>query len=366
MGSNKLVRSNPGRILGTLAVLALVVGVTLLQKRGLLPAGTSTPPTAPPAPGPTATQTPERVPPGASPTKQIRGTSIRIGSWNIEWLGKPEERSGPATGIAQSADDLAAYITAAKVSVLCVQEIVASVNSRPIRSHEIEAALAAIKSTTGQNWEYELFPGRQDGDQLTGVLWDTAVVTALDSSGGEWDQRDTPWALPIPKGRSAQGSSLWNRPPHAMKFSCGAGKSDFVVVVLHMKADYQGAFAAHRDDEARALVAKLADVRSTFRDDDVVLAGDTNCTQPDEPALSTLSGAGYADTNAAHQKTHWRGGEMDKILVPLSQPEFADSGLEVMSDEYLRSNRLTAAQFKERLSDHYMVVTTIRVEKDDD
>ncbi|HNB59115.1 MAG TPA: hypothetical protein PK308_02300, partial [Phycisphaerales bacterium] len=33
-----------------------------------------------------------------------------LGTWNIEWLGKPDQRSGPARGGAQSPEDLADYI----------------------------------------------------------------------------------------------------------------------------------------------------------------------------------------------------------------------------------------------------------------
>lgn len=359
-------RKPASRLAGTIAALLIVVFVVLLQRKGLLP---SSPP-APAPTSPTATSAPT-IPDESPPTtrRPVPGDSpgdIRIGSWNIEWLGKPDDRSGPAQNIPQKPEDIADYIVASGVSLLGVQEIVASVNSRPIRSHELESTLAAVEKQTGDHWEYVLFPGRQDGDQLTGILWNTARLRALDSAGGAWDQRDTPMPLPIERGRSAQGSSLWNRPPHVMRFTAGDGLTDFAVVVLHMKADYQGAFAAHRADEAKALTRALPGLISSPRERDLMLLGDTNCTATDEPALAAIDASGFDDTNSQSLTTHWRGGAMDKIFVPEGQSEFSSPRFEVMSDSYLRQRRLSPQDFKTRLSDHYMVVISLRISADDD
>src|SRR5437762_11053288 len=48
---------------------------------------------------------------------------LRVGAWNIEWLGNPENRSGPAKNMQQKPEDLADYILAANVSVLGLEEI---------------------------------------------------------------------------------------------------------------------------------------------------------------------------------------------------------------------------------------------------
>lgn len=294
-------------------------------------------------------------------------STLRIGSWNIEWLGEPENRSGVAANVAQSPDDIAGYILESRVAILGVCEVVTRLPGRPIRSRELEEVVAAMKRVSGAQWEYVLFPGRSDGDQLTGVLWDTSRVTAINPDGKPWKQAvDQPEALAIPRGRSSQGSSLWNRPPHAMKFSLGAGKTDLVVVVIHMKADYQGDFAVHRREEAVALVKALPSLRESQRDADIVILGDSNCVSTSEPALKVFADSGFTDLNASGQQTHWRGGSMDRILVPTGRSAFAASKLVVHSTDYLRAHSLRPEDFKRRLSDHYLVYTTVAVGADDD
>src|SRR5204862_434152 len=55
----------------------------------------------------------------------------------------------------------------------------------------------------------------------------------------------------------------------------------------------------------------------------------------------------------------------DRVFVPGNQPEFRTSWLEVLS-EYQKHERLSFAEFRKRLSDHYIVVTEIHVMDDDD
>lgn len=358
---------------GVIIVLVALV-VVLTQRSGTSPhaANNATPDTAhsqaakasetrSPAP---AASAPAAVAPGAGAGAV---STLRIASWNIEWLGKPEDRSGLAKNVAQSAEDLADYIRSSNAAIVAVQEIVSRERGLPIRSPELEGALANLRQTSKQNWDYVLFPGRADGDQLTGVLWNRDVVTAINQDGKPWDQaRDRPWALPIPKGRSGQGSSLWNRPPHAMKFSAGPGRTDVVLIVLHMKADYNGDFAAHRREEAAVLVRSLPQVRAEFKDEDLVLIGDTNCPRGPEAATRDIEAAGFADLNAFALATHWQGGTMDRAFVPLAQPEFNRRGFEVLSDLYLKKRGLTPRDFKRRYSDHYLIVTAVDIGPDDD
>lgn len=361
------------------AVVTIVIAITLvLTQRG----GNSGTPATPERRDPAPTSAPSASPPPSitkpantlKPAEHSRAESrtqpaavLRIASWNIEWLGKPEDRSGLARGVAQSADDIADYIRSSEASIVAVEEVVSRERGFPFRSREIEAALARLRESARQNWEYVLFPGRADGDQLTGVLWNRDAVTALNQADKPWDQtRDRPWALPIPKGRSAQGSSLWNRPPHAMKFSAGAGKTDVVVIVLHMKADYNGDFSAHREEEAATLIRALPEVRSQFKDKDLVLIGDTNCPKGPEAATRDIEASGFYDLNTAARQTHWQGGTMDRAFVPLDQPEFKRHAFDVLSDSYLRKRGLSPKDFKRRYSDHFMIVTAVDVGDDDD
>lgn len=292
---------------------------------------------------------------------------VRVGAWNIEWFGKPENRSGAGRDVAQDPNDLADAIIQSKVAVLGIAEIVTRIPGRPIRSREVEAVIDAIKRKTGAAWQYVLYPGRSDGDQLTGVLWNPDVVSAKTAKGGDWSSAEsTPWSLPIPKQRTSQGSYVWNRPPHAMKFSTGDGKTDFVVVMLHMKADYQGDFAVHRKAEADALVKALPELRGMFKDSDIILTGDTNCTAENEAALRAFVDAGFTDLNTHAKQTHWRGGFMDRTLVPSDQPEFKNSSFTVGSDSYLKARGLSPQEYKQRYSDHYLIWASVKVMPDDD
>lgn len=320
---------------------------------------------APAATGPTAGQS---QPPAAT---QVRAADqLRLGTWNIEWLGRPFDRSGVAKGTAQSAADIADYIAFARVDILALQEIVVDEGqSDPgsLRSGELDSVVAQLERKVPGPWRYVLFPGRRPGDQLTGVLWNSKAVRAVGAGGRPFPPGlEQPLRLSVKTGQSSQRSTLFARPPHAMKFSCGDKKTDFVLSVVHLKADYDGDFAAHRKEEASALVVALPSVEKSLADRDVVVLGDTNITGKAEPAEGVLAGAGLIDVNTQREATHWRGGTTDRIYVPGEQPEFVAAGCEVISDRWLEAVRWKPTDFKRRLSDHYMVVTTIRIMEDDD
>ncbi len=331
--------------------------------------GDVTPPTpsAPPKGAPATASGPSPKTSSPTPAPPVASATLKVGSWNIEWLGKPEDRAQFAQNVAQSPDTMGEYIVGSGVSVLGVAEVVTTIPGSPMRSRELEATIAAIKKKNGQEWEYALCPGRQDGDQLTGFMWNSTLVTAFNVDGQPWRQSiDVPWRVPIKEGRSSSGSRLWARPPHAIKFSAGAGKTDFVVIVLHMKADYNGQFDAHRKLEMDALIEALPAVRARFKDEDIVLTGDTNVTRGDEPAIADLVNARFVDLNSRNVSTTWRDGFTDRTFVPANQAEFASHEFWVFSDPFLSKMRWKAGDFKKNLSDHYMVGTTLRVMDDDD
>lgn len=360
-----------------LVLAAALVGLWHLQPP--VPQSAPSPSRAPPAGGGLLSKAPGRTP--GTPGSETRATggsapgTLRVGAWNIEWLGRPDSRSGVARGVEQRPEDLADYLIASGVAVLGVEEIIASGGSNPIRSRILEETLAMVGRTTGDRWEYVLYPGRKRGDQLTGVLWNTRFVEALDSEDDAWAQGDTPWRLPVSGRESSQGSVLWSRPPHAMKFSAGEDRTDFVVIVLHMKADYDGDFASHRGEEGAELAGLLPGVSRAFDDADLVLIGDANLGAGDEPAARALrdaglgegpsAGAGFISLNTGGLPTHVKYGALDAAFVPASQPEFVRD-FEVISGPYLDERNLSAAEFKAKFSDHFMVVTTIRVRTDDD
>ncbi len=316
-----------------------------------------------PQPAPTPGQ-PSPVDAPTPPTEAL--DEIRIGSWNIEWLGQANSRSMPARGIAQSAEDLADYIEASGVQVLALQEIatnsflivdkIEGPSEHTSENSTLQEASLLLYERTGDHWRHSLF--RTDSSQDTGVMWNTDAVTLLSPIEGH--------VIPIDHARSDQGKVVWARPPRAMHFSAGEGLTDFVIIPIHMKSNYGGNFSAHRAEEARELAAALPAVEREFGDRDVVVIGDTNSSAHDDHAITVFELAGLTDLNDDDQITYWRGSALDRILVPMSQPEFANPRFEVFFDDYARARGIDLEEFKVRWSDHLMVVFTLDVMDDDD
>src|SRR5687768_12732132 len=69
--------------------------------------------------------------------------TLRVGSWNIEWLGQPTKR---ASKDPQTAKDIATYINDAGVDLLCLNEITWNVNVGELRSNAtLEAACKILR-----------------------------------------------------------------------------------------------------------------------------------------------------------------------------------------------------------------------------
>ncbi len=298
---------------------------------------------------------PPPVPAPEHPTEPAE--SLRIGSWNIEWLGQPNRRSGPAKGIRQSPEDLADYIAASGVRVLALQEVAANAADGSPTNAALNRACEILDSEHGGDWWHVVFPS-SSSNQNAGVLWDAESVTLLNSPNG--------YAVPIDRITSAQDKRVWARPPRALHFSAGEGATDFVIIPIHMKSDYGGGFAVHRAEEAGVLAAALPRVASRFSDHDILVIGDTNSQSTSDESIQAFERAGLLDLNDSDAVTYWRGSSLDRILVPADQPEFASPGFGVFFDRYTRARGLDETDFKERWSDHWMVVFTLDVMADDD
>jgi hypothetical protein len=279
--------------------------------------------------------------------------TIRIGAWNIEWLGSAFRRPDDAKGVARLPEDLATYILAADVDILGLEEIRIDTDDGSDTNTIVRDALRIVEQKRGGRWEHRLFPTRYGTDQCCGIAWDTTKVSLV----GE------PRIIAKPEGRSSQRKTLWARPPRGVTFTTGEGKTDFIVVVIHMKANYRGKFARHRAEEAIRLTKRLPVVCA---DPDVVIIGDANCRSHDEQAIKVMAEAGFVDLNSDDMATHVRYGPLDRALVPADQPEFSRRSFEVLSDAYLATHELTAETFRIEYSDHFMVITEIDVMPDDD
>src|SRR5215212_1057373 len=285
-------------------------------------------------------------------------TTIVIGSWNIEHLGRPSKRGGVGNGVAQDSRDIADYIRASGVDILALAEVTA--NDGTDRNVTISAALQRIRQQTGQIWDHMLFPkfvGPLDErrHQRIGVAWNTSRVRRV----SQVMRVNVPLTANIP----GSNGSIWARPPHAVKFSFGNGKTDIVVIPLHMKAntDPEPIPVRKREAEARSLVAQLPAVRQAMRDSDIVLIGDTNFLRANEAAPQAFRTAGFRDFNAEDESTHLGGGPFDRVYVPANQPEFTNQDQLVFDTEFMQPRNLSRPAFQRRFSDHFMIVARVRV-----
>lgn len=278
--------------------------------------------------------------------------TIRVGAWNIEWLGNPDRRSGPARDSARTPENIAEYILAANVDILGLAEIKID-NETHNTNATIAEALEIVTRRRGGNWTHILFPATYGTRMCCGVAWDQSRVSLI---GG-------PIEVSNPGRDSSQGRSLWSRKAVACYFSAGEGYTDFIVVPVHMKSNYGGNFSTHRGEEAAILVADLPETTS---DPDVLIVGDFNCAAHSEQAIQTLCNAGFVDLNAADISTFWRPAPLDRIFVASGQPEFERHHFEVLADNFWAPRGLTKADFKRDYSDHFMVITEIDVMTDDD
>jgi hypothetical protein len=279
--------------------------------------------------------------------------NVRIGAWNIEWLGVPGNRGNVGTNVAQSAADIADYIIASNVAVLGLEEV-SDNGATPNTNKTITDALVIVKQRTGDTWKHVLFP-KNGRDQHIGVAWNATKATMVGN----------PTKIQVPT--SVDNVHIWDRVPHAVKFSFGNGKTDIVVIVLHMKANTGGqpSPTRKRELEAQTLVDKLPGLRSALHDQDIVIIGDSNILRFNESADQIYRAAGFTDLNSADRPTHMDGGAFDRAFIP-NQTEFNGADQAIFDTEFLVPKNLTRSKFRRRFSDHFMAITRVTVMNDDD
>ena len=271
---------------------------------------------------------------------------IHIGSWNIENLGDPEGQQVPAA--------IAQHIQLAGVDVLALQEIWDTDNKpKSMANDKLSKAIAQISRDTGQTWKYRIFANRTADDvpRHTGVAWNSDRLTI-----------GKVFRIPV----TFANEETWKRVPHAVEFSAGEGRSDFVLIPIHMKSNYRieglPAPMELRRLEAAALNEALSAVRSHFAGEkDIIILGDTNCLEQDEPALAVFRDA-FVDLNAEDAVTYDNGyyrNPFDRILLSRGQPEGRFAYQYVLRPA-------KASKHESRLSDHWLVLTAMRELEDDD
>jgi len=275
--------------------------------------------------------------------------TVSVGSWNIEHLGNPQARFGDAQGISQSPTDLADEIEHTHCDVLALQELYVTTANRQCEAFD---DVVEILNARGGSWTYRLFENRDpfDGSQVTGIAWNQAHVTLADE----------PFRVPIVDDSSEFFE--WDRHPHAVKFSAGRGRTDFVVVPLHMKAGTSQPNLTQRNSEAAMLVRQLDSIRSTLGDGDLILIGDTNIATQGDRASLIYEDAGLRDLLESGQSTvTFAFRAFDRAFVATESIELTQSRQEVFD--------VPAAyreEYRRRHSDHYPIAIRITVSEDDD
>jgi hypothetical protein len=275
---------------------------------------------------------------------------FRIASFNIEHLGSRTPGQQPIA--------IAEHIDLSGAIVIALQEIDATDvetndpntpfdESR--RNVSLDTAFAILNQEGSTDWKYELFPNRTPGDttQLAGVAWDAKVITRDGAA----------FAIPV------SGSGIWDRRPHAVMYRYGTGKTDIVVVPVHMKSNFGSAAIGRstRKKEAEALVSQLSAISDHFDDKEIIIAGDTNFLSADEAAADAFADANLRDTNSLDFPTFIGSG----IGAPFDRFFVSDSPVFTFARQYvLRATEPVAHD--EFLSDHQMVLISFRVKNDDD
>ncbi len=269
---------------------------------------------------------------------------IRLGSWNIEHLGERDDDSVPVA--------LAEHIHLTGLDAIALQEIYDNDAIDATRTnHQLDETLRILNEETRQDWTYEMFPNRYSGDksQLVAVAWNKKRLSKVGDTYRLEFERE---------------ANEWDRHPHAIKLSAGNGRTDIVIIGVHMKANYRADFSDQREKEAKILLESLGDFRDVLDDEDIVLIGDFNCASNSEAAIQAFEEAGFRDLNARDTATHVVYGPLDRIIVPTP-------GVSTTASEFSFSRQyiLAAADsdtFDRFLSDHMMIMTPIRIQNDDD
>lgn len=319
-------------------------------------------------------------------TAQIASArTIRVGFWNIEHLGGDitEPRSAgsekPKVPPERSANTLADYIQASGVAVLGLCEIY--VTGLPDRNTYLDATVIELNRQTRGDWKYRLVSAtKNDVWQNTGVLWNNSIVQLK----GEPIKADVATRL-------ADNRRIHDRHPFLFFFSAGIGKTDFVLVPLHLKANTSSDAIERRNAESETIVSAVPEITQRYGESDLIFLGDFNSLSNNEQCHNYFLSADFRDLHVAGTPTYVsqdykkygrgekypegkkpinpkQGAEFDHVFVPTGSgsAEFTQSKGTVFSTPYLSERGIDEIKFLRGYSDHYMVYFDLKVMKDDD
>ena len=111
-----------------------------------------------------------------------------------------------------------------------------------------------------------------------------------------------------------------------------------------------------RHREAKELSKKLKSVMTHFKDQSLILIGDTNCKNSDEQAIDVFENSGLVDLNDADASTYpgYGGSPFDRAFVAKGRPEFRYTRQYVMQSADMRLH-------DKFLSDHYLIKISVKL-----
>jgi len=297
--------------------------------------------------------------------------TIRVGAWNIENLGTRGADSSSAAD--QAPADLAGYMVDSGVAVLVLEEIHDNEQessdhpgAEPWENDILDATLEILRQRTGDQWAYLLTApaASNERQQMTGVAWNTAKAKMVARK------------IVNVAGGQIGGANIWARRPEAFHFSVGIGKTDFIVVPLHMKSNSDGESIGRnaRAEEAKQLAAALPSVQANLGgEQDIILLGDTNMKKG-ETTASTHWGTLFKDLNADGRFTYIKpfGNEpfppFDRIFVPIGQSEFTEAEQRIHGPYGNNANdqKTWRREHLRKRSDHLLIWMEVKVMQDDD
>lgn len=288
---------------------------------------------------------------------------IRVGAWNIETLGSPDsrdyQRKSPSNGygVPREPAELAERIEVLRLDVLALSEIDdTDARDGSVTNRVLDEAFRILNRRAGNDWDYRLFPKRirRYRSQHTGLAWNRRRIQAV---GGRFR---VPVADVTPRRYFE-----WDRHPHAMKFTRGTGRTDFVVIPIHMKAGRNDAAVQQRRSEAEALVRELPEIQEHFQDRDIILIGDFNMLRRGEPAGRVYRReGGLFDLNYSDRSTHIADLPFDRCYIPRAQRESEFAG--VTQVRIVAPPAAERRRFRREFSDHWPIVLEFAELADDD
>jgi endonuclease/exonuclease/phosphatase family metal-dependent hydrolase len=308
----------------------------------------------------------------------VQADEVRIGAWNIEWLGFPDRRARPGKDNPQTPEDLADYIHASGVDVLALEEIgVDDERASELKSTELDQVTGSLRDRHQQTWEYVLFPKTDYPEEVEDFVKRGQHV-GLAWRSDKAQRVGAPFAIPVGANEEF-GLKFFERRAHAVKLSFGEAKTDVIFVPIHLKsnrnedrADDPTYTMRQREAELAAFAGLLPSLQQHFSDQDIVVLGDTNILGG-QTTSKVLTERAFVDLNRDEQGTTavWGDGStgyktapFDRIYVPASQPEF--SRLEMKVHRTAGGTDDEIKRFRRTLSDHYLISSTIAILADDD